>query len=988
MKNFDSSLFPLAFACNRNNAIAVAKTTGRNTLLLFGLLAMFSTSKAFAADLYVKSGGGCVGVPCYTTLNLAIIAASAGDVIHLEADITEALVTVNKVVTIDGHGFKLTSTSGTFGIYFAAASAGATLQNIIVDDAGTFGVATDPGADNLTLSNVTVQNCTGTGFALACIDGATLTNITATNNGGNGLSLTNVTNMTINGLTTSGNTFGAFSAGIGVFTTALYCPPGVTNGLALSGTISIAEPIKAYSQKTVASQTIANLSGGPFAYAVQTDALTRSYWPTKADAYAAAAAGMDAPYNYSNANVCIEELSTGDYFVDDNPNSDATPPMRIQAAMDNVVAGNTVFVEAGTYAERVSITKSVTLDGAGMASTFLNGSGLVGMGSGISISNNVTNVTIQDLRVQNYALGGSNDAGIAALLSNNNLTVKNCEVDNNAGGRGGVYVNGPVNTVMIDGVKSHDHPSGSRGIVVWNGFKQNITIQNCEVYNNNCCGIELQDGTASGVTIQNNNVHDNWDNGLGITGLTSGAGPNLIFQNTVEDNGRFGIEIKLPNGTGATSGDGSILVDDNDVTITSSFVGQRPSEERDIAGIAVFRRAYNVSENNADIPTGVVVRNNTVSGYVQDNGASSSEGFGIVAEGTNHDINNNMVSGCDIGIQRQAGHSPYTANTATDGDQSDLADEYFGRGNSPVACGIDISGNTLSNTIDTRDVPMSIATGGSVYNTTSGETFCTIQAAINDANTLTGHTLEVYSGTFNEQVLVTKGVNIKGVGATQPLVDFTGTVTGKPTLFDVSVDGVTIDNIHFNVDMSKLRSAIIASAAGLDNITVKNNVIDAYGTPAGSYGDRNAVSVNYGGSTNYRVATGGVNNVVFQNNTVNGSMPGSYFRSGISLDEGGGTFTGNTLQTINHDILVRFAGNGAVTLSNNNLNGGGVELSDQNAAGSPITVSNNTFNGVFANLALLRGRPSYGSKTTTTALSTISVPIPSTVLNGRYRWKT
>ncbi len=233
---------------------------------------------------------------------------------------------------------------------------------------------------------------------------------------------------------------------------------------------------------------------------------------------------------------------------------------------------------------------------------------------------------------------------------------------------------------------SSGHLSGARGIVIWNGFKQNITITNCNVFNNNCCGIELQDGTASGVTIQNNNVHDNWDNGLGITGLTSGAGANLIYQNTVEDNGRFGIEIKLPNGTGATSGDGSILVDDNDVTITSSFVGQRPSEERDIAGIAVFRRGFVVSENNVDIPTGVVVRNNTVSGYVQDNGSSTSEGFGIVAEGTNHDITNNTVSGCDIGIQRQAGHTPYTANTNTDGDQNDLADQYFGRGNSPVAC--------------------------------------------------------------------------------------------------------------------------------------------------------------------------------------------------------------------------------------------------------------------------------------------------------------
>ena len=110
-------------------------------------------------------------------------------------------------------------------------------------------------------------------------------------------------------------------------------------------------------------------------------------------------------------------------------------------------------------------------------------------------------------------------------------------------------------------------------------------------------------------------------------------------------------------------------------------------------------------------------------------------------------------------------------------------------------------------------------------------------------------------------------MTIRASGITKPTIDFTGIVSGKPTLIDISADGVTIENIHFNVDLSKLRSAIIASSAGLDNIVVKDNVIDAYGTPAGSYGDRNAVSINYSGTTNYRVAAGGVNTINFQNNT-------------------------------------------------------------------------------------------------------------------------
>ncbi|MBK8564256.1 MAG: hypothetical protein IPN76_13195 [Saprospiraceae bacterium] len=53
-----------------------------------------------------------------------------------------------------------------------------------------------------------------------------------------------------------------------------------------------------------------------------------------------------------------------------------------------------------------------------------------------------------------------------------------------------------------------------------------------------------------------------------------------------------------------------------------------------------------------DVPYGAYVSNNTVSGYTQ---PSTSEGFGIVVEGINHTVANNTVSGCDVGIQRQAG---------------------------------------------------------------------------------------------------------------------------------------------------------------------------------------------------------------------------------------------------------------------------------------------------------------------------------------------
>ena len=148
-------------------------------------------------------------------------------------------------------------------------------------------------------------------------------------------------------------------------------------------------------------------------------------------------------------------------------------------------------------------------------------------------------------------------------------------------------MNGPVDTVLIDHVQAHNN--AGRGIVIWNGFKTYITLTNNDVRGNNCCGMELQDGTASGVTVTGNLIEGNSDSGMAFIGLKAGAGPNLIANNIVRNNGRFGIEIKLPDGNGAETGDGSIVVTKNLVETTIPITTQLPAEERDMAGISVYR---------------------------------------------------------------------------------------------------------------------------------------------------------------------------------------------------------------------------------------------------------------------------------------------------------------------------------------------------------------------------------------------------------------
>src|SRR5690606_15682934 len=129
---------------------------------------------------------------------------------------------------------------------------------------------------------------------------------------------------------------------------------------------------------------------------------------------------------------------------------------------------------------------------------------------------------ITDMTIRNFAGTGPNQfAGIYGWGGNHDLLVERVTLKDNVGGSG-FYANGPVDNVTLNDLDVSGHTAAfgaARGIVIWNGLKSNITITDCDVYNNNCCGIELQDGTASGVVMTGNNVYNNGDNGMGLTGL-------------------------------------------------------------------------------------------------------------------------------------------------------------------------------------------------------------------------------------------------------------------------------------------------------------------------------------------------------------------------------------------------------------------------------------------------------------------------------------
>jgi autotransporter-associated beta strand protein len=626
------------------------------------------------------------------------------------------------------------------------------------------------------------------------------------------------------------------------------------------------------------------------------------------------------------------------YFL---PVHNVTQNVRYYTIQEAITAANpndVIECSEWTYNERVTINKSLTLKGVNEANCILTGTGLAGVGSGITINNGITGVTIKKLTVQNFAGSGPNSyAGIYAVGGNNNLTVEEVTIKDNVGGSG-FYANGPVNTITLDNLDVSGHPNSSgqaRGIVIWNGLKENITIINCNVYDNACCGIELQDGTATGVNISNNNIYNNADNGLGITGL-QGPLANVISGNTLTNNGRFGIEVKNPDGNGAASGAGSIAVTGNTVTRTVPI----GAELRDIAGIALMR--ISVLAGNVDVPTGVYVSGNTVSGYTQ---PSNSDGFGIVVAGTNHTVTGNTVTGNDVGIQQQAGHTPYPGN----GDQSNLADQYFGRDNTPWTCGNNISSNTLTNTIDTRDVGP-VGGAGFITNTNTGRTFCSIQTAHNHTTTLDGHTLILSPGTFTENVIITKRLTIDGAGSGSnpatnsvvasavsgsPVITYNAggsDATNRQVLKDVRVTGATGGTGNPN-------SGVLVQGGGsyftFDNVASVSNTGSGFAyNLAGTLTDikYENCDLSNNGNAGLRLAPStaifsglSVKNSTFSNNGIQGLFhSGSASSTGFTIEDC--TFTGNGSNSfagagLGYGDLILNNFNGNASIKNVNING-------------------------------------------------------------------
>jgi len=443
-----------------------------------------------------------------------------------------------------------------------------------------------------------------------------------------------------------------------------------------------------------------------------------------------------------------KNLDTGEWFV------------TIQGAIDDpdTLDTHTISVTAALCDEQVMVNKNLTLRGAGAGQTILQGSG---SGAGFTISDGADGVTITGFTVTGYAYGVRLGAAAGAAITD--VLIADTELLSNTSA--GLYSNaGWLTDLTLRRVNaSFNGLTGGyrRGVFLQNsgGVRRNILIEGGVFDSNGIAGIDINLGAVDGLTITDNIVQNNGDSGIGVYAPTSA----WVYSNTVTDNGRFGIEIKNPAGDGTLNGPNHVVVMSN--TVSRNVVA---TDGRDHGGIVIIRR--DVLGAAPAQPSGVVIVDNTVSGYERAPSGAVGDGIGISVAGLTHTVRGNIVFGNDVGIQVQGGNP---SNPTGSADQS-ASDDYFNRDNARMV-GVSLNANRVfANDVGVRAVV------GTVTNT-----------LLMSNNIITGN--------------ATVGVIFTGTGA------ITATLSGDPADYNTLLGNGSGGNRHISVTLSCANPAIQAT---------------------------------------------------------------------------------------------------------------------------------------------------------------------------------
>ncbi|MCC6848704.1 MAG: right-handed parallel beta-helix repeat-containing protein [Deltaproteobacteria bacterium] len=224
-----------------------------------------------------------------------------------------------------------------------------------------------------------------------------------------------------------------------------------------------------------------------------------------------------------------------------------SPWRTIGKAAATMVSGDTAIIRGGTYAEKVTITKSGTASApirfqaaAGETPVIDGASVATGVYGSLWAFDGVSHVKLDGLTIKN-------SKGYCVSLSGNTTRVEVGNLDiSNCAAAGAIWVEGstvPSYTTIRDN-KVHDNPHG--GIVLWNSPGGYYLVERNRVWKNagsgNFDGIQVG-GEAAGlhhVVVRNNVAYDNGTATVGADQIDMG-GHAAVHHYLMEGNDVWGV---------------------------------------------------------------------------------------------------------------------------------------------------------------------------------------------------------------------------------------------------------------------------------------------------------------------------------------------------------------------------------------------------------------------------------------------------------------